>query len=104
VFNFNSLGGLCRIQYKKATPPELAIMLTAWNRVATAFDPVDTPKDAGFESDILNDIAHSLLTLREPLALIAAHINVNKARANDKAELWTDPEKYPSELLLGPSD
>ncbi|QRW14701.1 DNA mismatch repair protein MutS [Ceratobasidium sp. AG-Ba] len=88
--------GLCRIQYRKATPPELATMLAAWNRIAVALDPMDTPNDAGFQSDVLNDIAYSLPTLREPLALIMSHINVDKARANEKAELWVDSEKYPA--------
>ncbi|KAG9120901.1 Mismatch repair protein msh3, partial [Ceratobasidium sp. 392] len=87
--------GLCRIQYRKATPPELATMLAAWNRIAVALDPIDTPKDAGFQSDILNDIAYSLPTLRGPLALIVSQINVDKAREDDKTELWVDSEKYP---------
>ncbi|KAG8764683.1 Mismatch repair protein msh3 [Ceratobasidium sp. 428] len=87
--------GLCRIQYKKATPPELATMLAAWNRIAVALDPIDTPKDAGFQSDILNDIAHSLPTLRAPLGVITSQINVDKARQDEKTELWVDSEKYP---------
>ncbi|KAG8715116.1 Mismatch repair protein msh3 [Ceratobasidium sp. 394] len=87
--------GLCRIQYRKATPPELATMLAAWNRIAAALDPIDTPSDAGFQSDILNDIAYSLPTLRAPLALIASQIYIDKAREDDKTELWVDSEKYP---------
>ncbi|CAE7205240.1 unnamed protein product [Rhizoctonia solani] len=87
--------GLCRIQYKKATPSELVTMLTAWQRIASALDPISTPQEAGFESDLLNDIAHSLPTLREPLAAIMSHIDLAQARDNNKAELWVDPEKYP---------
>ncbi|CUA72462.1 DNA mismatch repair protein msh3 [Rhizoctonia solani] len=87
--------GLCRIQYKKATPSELATMLTAWQRIATALDPITTPQDAGFESDLLNDIAYSLPTLREPLAAIMSQIDLPQARDNNKAELWVDSEKYP---------
>ncbi|CAE6486102.1 unnamed protein product [Rhizoctonia solani] len=87
--------GLCRIQYKKATPSELATMLTAWQRIATAFDPIPTPQDAGFESDLLNDVAYSLPTLREPLAAIMSQIDIPQARDNNKAELWVDSEKYP---------
>ncbi|CAE6452008.1 unnamed protein product [Rhizoctonia solani] len=87
--------GLCRIQYKKATPSELATMLTAWQRIATALDPIPTPQDAGFESDLLNDIAYSLPTLREPLAAIMSQIDLPQARDNNKAELWVDSEKYP---------
>ncbi|CAE6520424.1 unnamed protein product [Rhizoctonia solani] len=88
--------GLCRIQYKKATPSELATMLTAWQRVATALDPIPMSKDAGFESDLLNDIAYSLPTLREPLAAITSQIDLRHARDNDKTELWVDSEKYPA--------
>ncbi|KAG8691841.1 Mismatch repair protein msh3 [Ceratobasidium sp. 423] len=88
--------GLCRIQYKKATPSELATMLTAWQRIATALDPIPTPKDAGFESDLLNDVAYSLPTLREPLAVIMSQIDLRHARDNNKAELWVDSEKYPA--------
>ncbi|KDN51533.1 hypothetical protein RSAG8_00078, partial [Rhizoctonia solani AG-8 WAC10335] len=87
--------GLCRIQYKKATPSELATMLTAWQRIATALDPIPTPQGAGFESDLLNDIAYSLPTLREPLAAIISQIDIPQARDNNKAELWVDSEKYP---------
>ncbi|KAF8610164.1 hypothetical protein BDV93DRAFT_483283 [Ceratobasidium sp. AG-I] len=87
--------GLCRIQYRKATPLELATMLTAWNRVATALDPIATPKEAGFESDILNDIAYALPTIRGPLAAIMGEIDLAQARDNEKAELWVDTEKYP---------
>ncbi|KAJ1310165.1 hypothetical protein OPQ81_006909 [Rhizoctonia solani] len=87
--------GLCRIQYKKATPSELATMLTAWQRIATALDPIPTSKDAGFKSDLLNDIAYSLPTLREPLAAIMSEINLPEARDNNKAELWVNSEKYP---------
>ncbi|CAE6432319.1 unnamed protein product [Rhizoctonia solani] len=87
--------GLCRIQYKKATPSELAIMLTAWQRIATTLDPIATPEDAGFKSKLLNDIAYSLPTLREPLTAIMSQINIPQARDNNKAELWVDCEKYP---------
>ncbi|KAH7340491.1 muts domain V-domain-containing protein [Rhizoctonia solani] len=87
--------GLCRIQYKKATPSELATMLTAWQRISTALDPIPTPKDAGFESNLLNDIAYSLPTLREPLAAIMSEIDLTQARDNNKDELWLDSEKYP---------
>ncbi|CAE6462457.1 unnamed protein product [Rhizoctonia solani] len=88
--------GLCRIQYKKATPSELATMLAAWQRISTALDPIPTPKDAGFQSDLLNDIAYSLPTLREPLAAIMSEIDLTQARDNNKDELWFDPEKYPA--------
>ncbi|KAF8710358.1 Component of the post-replicative DNA mismatch repair system (MMR), partial [Rhizoctonia solani] len=87
--------GLCRIQYKKATPPELATMLTAWQRIATALDPIAAPEDAGFKSELLNGIAYSLPTLREPLATIMREINLPQARDNNKADLWVDSEKYP---------
>ncbi|CAE6461722.1 unnamed protein product, partial [Rhizoctonia solani] len=87
--------GLCRIQYKKATPPELATMLTAWQRIATALDPIAAPEDAGFKSELLNGIAYSLPTLREPLATITREINLPQARDNNKADLWVDSEKYP---------
>lgn len=75
-------------------------MLTAWNRVATTLDPIATPKEAGFKSDLLNDIAYALPTLREPLVAIMGQIDLAHARDNDKAELWVDSEKYPGELNL----
>ncbi|GAB1517406.1 Mismatch repair protein msh3 [Rhizoctonia solani] len=87
--------GLCRVQYKKATPPELATMLTAWQRIATVLDPIAAPEDAGFKSELLNGIAYSLPTLREPLATIMREINLPQARDNNKADLWVDSEKYP---------
>ncbi|KAI0059076.1 DNA mismatch repair protein MSH3 [Artomyces pyxidatus] len=87
--------GLCRIQYGKCTPQELAALLTAFNKVATAFTAVDTPAEVGFKSTLLNNIISSLPPLREPVQELIASISLKRAEEGKKSQMWTDPERYP---------
>ncbi|KAI0247060.1 DNA mismatch repair protein MSH3 [Lactifluus subvellereus] len=87
--------GLCRIQYGKCTPKELAILLPAFNRVATIFPTFESLATVGFKSALLNGIFFALPLLREPVQQLIDAIVLKKAAAGKKAEMWVDPERYP---------
>ncbi|KAF8497242.1 DNA mismatch repair protein MSH3 [Russula emetica] len=86
---------LCRIQYGKCTPKELAILLPAFNRIATAFPPFESSAAVGFKSELLNGIFFALPLLREPVQQLIDAVVLKKASAGNKAEMWADPERYP---------
>ncbi|KAI0031692.1 muts domain V-domain-containing protein [Vararia minispora EC-137] len=85
--------GLCRIQYGKCTPKELAMLLQAFEKVANAFAPEQNLFD--IKSVIITDIIESLPRLREPVREIISAIRMKNAEHGDKVEMWTDPERYP---------
>ena len=109
--------GLCRIQYgqvneitsnslarllkqniksPQCTPQELAVLLPAFNKVATAFGDVTTPASVGLKSPVLNEIISSFPKLMEPIKHLLATVNVKKASEGKKDSMWTDLERYPS--------
>ncbi|KAH9180266.1 DNA mismatch repair protein MSH3 [Lactarius sanguifluus] len=87
--------GLCRIQYGKCTPKELAVLLPAFNKIATAFPNFESPTAVGFKSALLNGIFYALPLLREPVQQLVNAVVLKKAAAGNKAEMWVDPERYP---------
>ncbi|CAL1703692.1 unnamed protein product [Somion occarium] len=84
--------GLCRIQYGKCTPQELASLLPAFYKIATAFNPNDRP---GFRSLLLNDVIFALPKLREPMIALLGEVNLAMAKEGQKDKMWKDLEKYP---------
>jgi len=104
--------GLCRIQYGKVsdspcpsdsheievfqcTPKELAILLPAFNKIATAFPNFESPAAVGFNSTLLSAIFFALPLLRGPVQQLVDAVVMKKAAAGNKAEMWVDPERYP---------
>lgn len=103
--------GLCRVQYGKVcrpsflcrvllnwsqcSPKELASLLMAYDRIAKAFPPFDSPSAVGFDSSILNDIIYSLPSLLEPVGRLLHVFDIPKARAGEKKDMWLDPTKFP---------
>ncbi|KAI9456446.1 DNA mismatch repair protein MSH3 [Russula earlei] len=87
--------GLCRIQYGKCTPKELATLLPAFNKIASAFPSFESPSVVGFKSALLNSIFFALPILREPVQQLMDAVVLKKAAAGNKAEMWVDPERYP---------
>ncbi|KDQ20147.1 hypothetical protein BOTBODRAFT_27560 [Botryobasidium botryosum FD-172 SS1] len=87
--------GLCRVQYGKCTPRELATLLTAFERIASTFEPFENPSQTGFTTSLLRDIVTSLPTVREPIVQLLQDIDLGKARKEVKDELWKDVKKYP---------
>ena len=106
--------GLCRIQYGKCTPQELALLLPAFNKLGTAFDrlPANT---AAFDSALLNSVVAALPRLREPVQSLLNAVNLKMAKEGRKDAMWTDLNKYPdldeitmassfTQMVLGYSD
>jgi DNA mismatch repair protein MSH3 len=79
----------------KCTPQELAVLLPAFNKIATAFDAVESPPTVGFKSSVLNNIIYALPKLREPMAKLIEAVSLKKAAEGRKDTMWTDPEQYP---------
>ncbi|KAL1748072.1 muts domain V-domain-containing protein [Schizophyllum fasciatum] len=90
--------GLCKIQYGQCKPEELAILLTAFQRIGNAFRDVEAPKDVGFQSSILNEIVYALPKIKPAVDSILAQISLKEAAAGNKQHLWTDPGRYPEVL------
>jgi hypothetical protein len=80
----------------QCTPQELAILLQAFNKIATAFESCENSSDVGFKSGLLNDILFSLPKLRDPIKGILDNISLKKASEGRKDTMWTDSEKYPT--------
>ncbi|KAG8900331.1 Mismatch repair protein msh3 [Tulasnella sp. 417] len=87
--------GLARITYGKCSPKELAALLTAYQRIGNAFEPLEDPAHAGFKSPLWNDIVSTLPRLRKPVSQLLEVINLSKARADEsKSEIWMDDEQF----------
>ena len=80
----------------QCTPQELAILLTAFNKIATVFDTFESPSDVGFKSRVLNDVLFSLPVLKNPIKRFLGDISVKIASDGRKDTMWTDPEKFPA--------
>jgi DNA mismatch repair protein MSH3 len=79
----------------KCTPQELAILLPAFNKIATAFDAVESPQDVGFKSSVLNDIIHVLPKLRGPMTNLMEAVSLKNAAEGRKDIMWIDSDRYP---------
>ncbi|KAL0580265.1 Mismatch repair protein msh3 [Marasmius crinis-equi] len=88
--------GLSRIHYGQCTPNELAVILPAFNKIATAFEPFSEPSDCGFTSSLLNEIIFSLPSLKEPIQKLLDAIDLKAASEGRKEDLWKDAGKYPN--------
>jgi len=79
----------------QCTPQELATILSAFNKIAHAVEPVNRPSDVGFESKLLNEIIFSLPRLRDPMKELLDIVSLKQAREGRKDRMWYDPERYP---------
>jgi DNA mismatch repair protein MSH3 len=79
----------------QATPAELATFMKAFNKIATAFPSFNSREDVGFQSPLLNSIIHYLPTLRSTVQHLIGQIDLGKATTGNKADMWTDIDKYP---------
>ncbi|VDC07803.1 unnamed protein product [Peniophora sp. CBMAI 1063] len=90
--------GLCRIQYGKCTPPELATLLEAFDKVSRLIGPADdttTRNPNQPKSPLWRSILSSLPRLSEPLKEILDAVKLNEAAEGSKIEMWRDTERYP---------
>lgn len=79
----------------QCSPQELAILLPALKRVATAFDDFDGASLGDFRSELLNEIVLSLPKLKSPVQEYLNAISLKGATEGKKESLWTDTERFP---------
>lgn len=105
--------GLTRIQYGKvspisnrywfcgngklrliaqAQPTEVAAILVNLQRIGDEFKTIST---LPFRSLLLNNIVKLLPTIRETSQSFLNDIDLKAAKANEEANLWSDPDKFP---------
>ncbi|TYJ59150.1 hypothetical protein B9479_000139 [Cryptococcus floricola] len=84
--------GLTRVQYGKALPTEVATILVSLVRLGSEFKP-----NIGnvFRSSLLNSIPNTLPTIVERARELLGALDMKEAKANNKADLWSDPDRYP---------
>jgi hypothetical protein len=93
----------CRVSPKhvqQATPQELSILLRAFNRLATTFEPFSQPEDVGFRSRTFNDIIFSLPRLRDPIRALISSIDLEAAQEGHKEEMWKERSPKIDELFM----
>ena len=66
------------------------------HRVAATFPIFSKPDDVDCSSSLWRTIVFALPALKPPTEAILASINLHRTRDNNKAEMWTDPGKFPS--------
>ncbi|EIW60757.1 mismatch repair protein MSH3 [Trametes versicolor FP-101664 SS1] len=93
--------GLCRIQYGKCTPQELAVLLKAFRRVSTTFTPPHPAQSqqaapaAGLHAGLLVGIVESLPRLRDPVKEICDAVDFAAAEQGKEEAMWTDIDRFP---------
>ena len=88
--------GLCRIQYGKCTPQELAVLLRAFRRVATSFPPGQTQSQAvPIKARLLVGVMDALPRLLGPVCELCDAVRMEEAAAGREATMWVDPKKFP---------
>ncbi|CCF50824.1 hypothetical protein NDA10_001462 [Ustilago hordei] len=87
--------GLARMTYGRATPTELATVLLGLNRVTQEYRP-EEDEAWNLSSTLLH---HHILSLTQGKAAVEKYINqisIKEARANNKPDLFPDPDLYPA--------
>nr|GAT43998.1 DNA mismatch repair protein [Mycena chlorophos] len=87
--------GLSRIQYRQCPPSELVMLLQTFHKLGAAFPSTETAAAIGFKSPILNRVIFSLPPLLEPMRQLLDELEISEAESDNKARLWTDPQKFP---------
>jgi DNA mismatch repair protein MSH3 len=107
--------GLCHIQYGQCSPQELAILLVAFRKVSSAFEPFGQPADVGLNSPLLCSIIYSIPLIKERIDEIVNCISLQEAAEGClvsprvqslsvhrtdvvQENIWRDPSKYPDVL------
>ncbi len=87
--------GLARMTYGRATPTELATVLLSLNRVTQEVRPAerDTWK---LDSSLVEEHLLNLAAGKTAVQTYLNQISIKEARANNKADLFADAERYPA--------
>ncbi|TID27238.1 dna mismatch repair protein msh3 [Venturia nashicola] len=81
---------LVRIYYEKASRPELLTFLQILQRVANEFHHVEVPKDAGFDSALLNDAIALLPRMGDEIIQFLDRLNMQAAKDDDKYSFFRE--------------
>ncbi|CBQ68868.1 related to DNA mismatch repair protein [Sporisorium reilianum SRZ2] len=87
--------GLARMTYGRATPTELATVLLSLNRVTQEFK-ADEAATWNTRSSLIDTHLTSLLCGKQPVQKYLNQISIKEARANNKPDLFPDPDLYPA--------
>ena len=85
--------GLIRIYYGKCTRPELLNVLVALQRIATEFPTVETPAEAGFASNMINEAVAALPSIVTVVVRFLDKINPVAAKEDDKYAFFRENEE-----------
>ncbi|KAI0373318.1 hypothetical protein BV20DRAFT_1104314 [Pilatotrama ljubarskyi] len=95
--------GLCRIQYGKCTPQELAALLKAFRKVASAFAPSHPAQSqqqsqpaSGLKAQLLVSIVEALPRLREAVWEVYDAVDFAAAEQGKEDAMWTDVDRFPA--------
>jgi DNA mismatch repair protein MSH3 len=80
----------------KCAPQELAVILSAFDKIGKAYGCFASPSDVGFKSKALNDIVFTLPKLKEPMKELLGDISLKRAAEGRKDAMWNDPDRYPT--------
>ena len=84
---------LIRIYYGKCVRSELVGVLQALQHVATCFATVHSPRDAGFQSLMLNEAVAVLPTILDDVVRYLNKINIQAAKHDDKYAFFHEDEE-----------
>ncbi len=87
--------GLARLSYGRSSPSELATVLTSLSTITNEFT-FAAPEDVPAPSSVLREVLFSLSAAREICHAALAAISVSAAKEDSKADLFVDPELFPS--------
>jgi DNA mismatch repair protein MSH3 len=90
--DFDSGGGPPRLQ-SQCTRPELLTVLQTMQLIANEFIHIKNPKDAGFDSSIINEAIAALPTISEDIVSYLDKINGHAAKSDDKYAFFRDSEE-----------
>ncbi|CDS01597.1 hypothetical protein [Sporisorium scitamineum] len=87
--------GLARMTYGRATPTELATVLLSLNRVTQEFK-AEEASTWNTQSTLIDTQLTSLMTGKQLVQTYLNQISIKEARANNKPDLFPDPDLYPA--------
>ncbi|TKY89492.1 hypothetical protein EX895_002023 [Sporisorium graminicola] len=87
--------GLARMTYGRATPTELATVLLSLNRVTQEFK-AEEAATWNTNSTLIDTHLTSLTSGKQPVQTYLNQISIKEARANNKPDLFPDPDLYPA--------
>lgn len=77
-------------------PKELFSCLTALKHVGLTFPAFDNSDGVACKAALWREIVFPIPQVKKPAEELLSTMKMQAARENNKIELWSDPEQYPS--------